>query len=247
MIASWTICTDFQHQQDRIRSRGQLLATWSGFDASELPTLCFRDEDGVWITRDDRGGIRFTQHEYDLQAYPKEGIDREKFKRLVFHEWLPFVYNFWGFQVLHASATVHSPSGQVVGFSGASGAGKSTFGFGLGCLKEWRQIADDSLAFSAQTNSVRLLPIPNEVYLRPATARHYRDKGTSDKFLDWTDSPLRLKRIFFLEPSDDLETPVRLLPLSRARAYVCLLQQAYQAVEEGVRSTEMRDRVGMSK
>ena len=30
-----------------------------------------------------------------------------------------------------------------------------------------------------------------------------------------------------LEPSDDLAVPVRLLPVSRARAYVSLLQQAY--------------------
>ncbi len=154
-------------------------------------------------------------------------MDAEQFKRLVFHDWLPFVYNFWGLQVLHASAAVHSSSGQVVAFSGASGAGKSTFGYGLGLLPEWQQIADDSLAFVAQHKPVRLLPIPNEALLRPASAGYYGDFGARGEFLDWTNTPLRLKRIFLLEPSDDLAVPVRLLPVSRARAYVSLLQQAY--------------------
>jgi hypothetical protein len=227
MIASWTVCPGFLRHHDHIRSHGQLLATWPGFDPSDSPTLCFREADGVWILRADRGGIRFTQHEHDLRAYPSEGADAEQFKRMVFHEWLPFVYNFWGLQVLHASAAVHSPSGQVVAFSGASGAGKSTFGYGLGRLPHWRQIADDSLAFAAQPDSLRLLPIPNEVLLRPASARYYGDGDLGDEFLGWAEGSLRLRRIFFLEPSDDLEAPLRLLRVSRARACVLLLPQAY--------------------
>jgi len=189
MIASWTICTDFQRHHGRIRSHGQLLATWQGFDPSDSPTLCFREGDGVWILRADLGGVRFARHEHDLRVYPKEGADAEQFKRMVFHDWLPFVYNFWGLQVLHASAAVHSPSGQVVAFSGTSGAGKSTFGYGLGRLPRWRQIADDSLAFAAQPDSLRLLPIPNEVLLRPASALYYGDRVLSDEFLGWADGP----------------------------------------------------------
>lgn len=227
MIASWTICTDFESHHDRIRSRGQLLATWPGFDSSDSPTSCFREDDEVWILRADRGGIRFARHERDLRLYPKEGTDAERFKRMAFHDWLPFVYNFWGLQVLHASAAVHSPSGQVVAFSGASGAGKSTFGYGLSRLPQWRQIADDSLAFTAQSDSLRLLPIPNEALLRPASAHYYGDRGLGSGFLGWTDGPLRLKQIFFLEPSDDLEAPVCLRPISHGRAYMFLLPQAY--------------------
>lgn len=227
MIASWTICTDFRRHHGRIRSRGRLLATWPGFDSSDSPTLCFQEGDGVWILRADRGGIRFGRDEHDLRGYPKEGADAEQFKRMVFHDWLPFVYNFWGLQVLHASAAVHTPSGQVVAFSGASGAGKSTFGYGLGLLPPWRQIADDSLAFSAQPDSLRLLPIPNEVLLRPASAGYYGEVAVGGEQLGWANGPLRLERIFLLEPSDELDSPARLLPVSPARAYVLLLQQAY--------------------
>ena len=227
MIASWTICTDFEHQHRRIRSDGQLLATWSGFNPTDTPTLCFREADAVWIVRANQGGIRFTQHKHDLYLYPKEGTDAEQFKRMAFHDWLPFVYNFWGLQVLHASAAFHSPTRRVVAFSGLSGAGKSTFGFGLGCLPHWRQIADDSLAFTAELDSLRLLPIPNEALLRPASAHYYGDREPGSRHLDWVEGPLSLKQIYFLEPTDDLEAPVCLLRVSRGRGYMLLLPQAY--------------------
>ena len=227
MIASWTVCTDFRRHYDRISSHGHLLAEWPGFDPADFPTLCFQEDDRVWIVRVDRGGIGFARPGHDIRAYPKEGADSEQFKRMVFHDWLPFVYNFWGWQVLHTSAAVHAPSGQVVAFSGVSGAGKSTFGCGLGREPQWRQIADDSLAFAAQSDPLRLLPIPNEVLLRPASAHHYSDRDPSGKLLGWTDGPLRLNRIFFLEPSDNLKTPLRLVPVSGGRAYMLLLQQAY--------------------
>ena len=128
---------------------------------------------------------------------------------------------------------MHSASGQVVAFAGASGTGKSTFGYGLGCRRDWQQIADDSLAFTVLDNSVRLLPIPNEVSLRPATAHHYRDNPASGDFLGWTDLPLQLERIFLLEPHDDLDVPVRLLPVSQACAFVSLLEQAYTLTLDG--------------
>jgi hypothetical protein len=80
---------------------------------------------------------------------------------------LPLVVQARGVQVLHASA-VAAPGG-VIGFCGASAAGKSTLAAALLCCG-YEVVADDALAFRAGADEVEALPLPYRLRLRGGAA-----------------------------------------------------------------------------
>ena len=177
---------------------GILLEEWQILPA-DPPTQLRKVGDAFWLSASGVGAIQFNTSTRLISAYPQDGIQTRIFERAVVLEWLPLVYQAWGYQVLHASAAVHLSSGIVIAFAGETRSGKSTLGFGLGQRSDWQQISDDSLAFTIQTGEVRLLSIPNAVRLRSASARFYGQQAYSHEPLDLPDMDLGLDYVFFVE------------------------------------------------
>lgn len=191
-----------------------------------------READGYyWLGCFVVGGIRFNLASDKISAFPAQGVSEDVFERTLAHEWLPLVYQAWGYQVLHASAAACRAGGQVVAFSGDTGAGKSTLGFGLGQRPGWVQIADESLAMLIRNGRVELAPIPNFTRLRPHSARYFQRGSRDFDWLEWPSGELTLKGIYFLEvtPTEagTSTPPVKVIQLNGAEAYPMILQQAF--------------------
>lgn len=184
-----------------------------------------------WISSSGIGAIQFDVSSRSIYAYPHDDVNTSLFERTLVHEWLPVVYQAWGWQVLHASAAVHLPRGIVVAFAGGTGTGKSTLGYGLGKRPGWQQISDDSLSFNIRDGSVHLLSIPNVVRLRSASAGHYGQQVYSHEPLDWPEMELSLSTIFFLEKAGGAEdspgTASCTVPMSGAQTFPQLLKHAF--------------------
>ncbi|MGE5223784.1 MAG: hypothetical protein ACM3PY_15205 [Omnitrophica WOR_2 bacterium] len=207
-----------------------------------IPSQTWIKGEHYWLVYPPVGAIRFQPQSHVIRAYPVQGLDLRVFQAFLYHEWLPMVYATWGFQVLHASAAVKSDCGAVAAFTGVTGTGKSTLGYGLGQRTGWQQIADESLALQVRPGSVSLVPIPNDPRLRPSSSDYYGlDQATGER-LAWPAGALHLDTIFFLEPQNDGDSspsPARILPLNGADAYSLLLKQAF-ALTLKDRSTNRR-------
>jgi len=214
---------------------GDRLARWPAAPFEISHTDCFALDDEYWIWQPGIGGIRFAAERPEVTAFSTRDVDQAWFIHLVMRSWLPPVYQVWGRQVLHASAVVHEASGDVVAFAGPSGAGKSTVAYGLARRDGWRQVCDDTLAFSCANHdrpnaSVTLHHLDNDARLRRATALHFGMSDRPPERVRWPSQPLRLQRIYFLEAAAD-ETLVdrthRVTPLRPGDAYRKLLEQAH--------------------
>lgn len=176
-----------------------------------------------------------------------DGIDLRQFERVVKHDWLPFVYPFWQTQVLHASAAVHLDTGLVAAFSGPSGSGKSTLAYGLGSRQGWQQLADDSLAFRVDKQDIQLVPIPNEIRLRPKSADHFRTTPYSREQLQWSQNQLKWCSTCFLKPAaNGREGSIRCV--KETEAYPGLLKQAFTMTTKAreLNQSIMRDYLTLS-
>jgi hypothetical protein len=211
-------------------NRAPLLEEWDHPFAG-VCTQLRGDQRACWLYDPSLGAIQFDLNTRSICAYPFDGVGPDWFERFLSHEWLPLVYQAWGYQVLHASAAVNLSGGGVLAFSGPAGAGKSTLGYCLGRRPGWGQIADESLAMEVGASGLRLAPIPNYIRLRPASAAHYNADRHNHEKLVWPDIEPYLQAVFFLEPfpseDDSLETPPRLLPLDGVQAYPLFLGQAF--------------------
>jgi hypothetical protein len=231
----WNFGEDFAACHRWLLAHGERRAAWAG-ELHDLASECFTAQDDFWLVRSDWGAIRFRADNRQITAYSAEGVGRAYFRRLAEHYWLPLVYYFWGRQVIHAAAVVHLASGQAVALAGRTHAGKSTLGYALGRQPGWQQFADDTLAFVAAANGVRLVPLPNEVRLRRASAEHYRLNGHTPQPLLWPNPTPELKRLYFLEPDDGAPArpspepvpPKQALPLLYEQAFVLSLELPQQ-------------------
>jgi hypothetical protein len=227
----WQAGEDGRRRIQQARTGGERIAVWPAEPFEPAPTECFRIGRDYWITQEHVGAIWFASDTPVCDAYADPEGDPGWFRHLVLRSWMPAIYQVWGRQVLHASASVYERTGALVAFTGPSGAGKSTFAFGLSRQPGWRQVYDDTLAFQASPTAITLHPIRNDARLRPATAHHYgrsdtRDRATAAE-LAWPDIPLTLTRIYALVPMSESETPVVIGRLGAGESYRVLLEQAH--------------------
>ena len=209
-------------------AHGERVGRWPSPQPGGPDTDCYRVRRDFWIWRADVGGICFTAEPNQLSVCPSGAISDESFRQFVSLEWLPLVYQVWGRQVLHASGAAHRSSERLVAFTGPSGAGKSTLAYGLGRLPGWRHLFDDTLAFVIDRGrKVQVLPIPNEVRLRSASAEYYGQNPYSGEPLEWSGPPVGWTHIYFLEPQDDSSQGASITSAPRTSAYGRLLEQAY--------------------
>lgn len=226
---TWNAACDSAAQYAWLSAEGELLVRWPPAPYETAPTDCFRVGDRYWIWQLGVGGIAFAR-DPAFTAYPAPEVDASWFRYVVQRSWLPAAYQIWGRQVLHASAVLRQASGNVLAFVGPSGAGKSTIAYGLGRRDGWRQVSDDTLAFSWCTSGARrdlvLHPLQNDARLRPATARYYGRDGESPRAVAWPNGSLSLRSIYILSAHEE-EDDVRISPLKAADAYLLLLGQAH--------------------
>ncbi|MBA3474630.1 MAG: hypothetical protein H0T57_15655 [Rubrobacter sp.] len=145
---------------------------------------------------------------------------------------LPMVLQARGQEVLHASAVL-TPRG-VVALCAVSKTGKSTMAFGLS-RRGWPLWADDAVAFETLDSSVRAIPLPFGVRLRPeSTAFFDQDSVTvganPSRIDDRVEAePTQLAALFLLnrvhEGNDS--AAVQIHELSSAQAFTDVLAHAY--------------------
>ena len=223
----WHSVTDCAVQHQRLAAHGELVATWPATAFEETGTDCYRVGEEYWIWQVGVGGVRFVEDYPRFLAFPSTRVDRASFEYLITHSWLPVLYQFWGRQVLHASAVARSATGEVVAFAGPSHAGKSTTAYGLGQRCGWTLLCDDTLAFSSDTDGITLHRLPNEARLRPASAAYYRRTHAVAEPVRWPAQPLRLTAVFFLQGDPSLPHPALITRLRASEAYPLLLEQAH--------------------
>jgi hypothetical protein len=137
---------------------------------------------------------------------------------------LPMALHTRGLQVLHASA-VRGPRG-VVALCGPSGTGKSTLAYGLASRPGHVLWADDAVAFDAAPGTVRALPLPFSMHLRPASADYFGAEPAGLSTVAAAPSPLAA--VVVLERAVAPEEPVaRATRIGAADAFTAVLQHAY--------------------
>ena len=226
-VLRWQMVSEADDVFVRVNSAGQHLATWPD---EQAPTHCFLVGQQYWIWQPAFGGATFTADRPELVLCPCAGVDRSQFEELVWRSWLPAIYPIWLRQVLHASA-VASTNGDVIAFTGPSGASKSTTAYGLSQRPGWTPVSDDAMAFSCHADDadepIILYPLRSEARLRQATARYFGKSEATDIPFDWPSTRLRLKLIYALDPSPDPSTPVSFARLRAAESLPLLLAQAH--------------------
>ena len=226
-VLRWQVVSEADDVFVRVSSAGQHLATWQD---EQAPTHCFLVGQQYWIWQPVFGGATFTADRPELVLCPCAGVDRSQFEELVWRSWLPAIYPIWLRQVLHASA-VASTNGDVIAFTGPSGASKSTTAYGLSQRPGWTPVSDDAMAFSSHADDtdapIILYPLRSEARLRQATAQYFGKPEATDIPFNWPSTQLRLKVIYALDPSPDPSTPVSFAPLKAAESLPLLLAHAH--------------------
>jgi hypothetical protein len=227
----WRPVREVEDVLGHLNAEGTLLVTWPPAPFEHTPTHCFQLEDDYWIWQPEVGGVQFTATAPDLVLHPIRGTDLAWFEQLVTRSWLPAIYPIWQRQVLHSSAVAATVSGDVIAFTGSGGAGKSTTAYGLARRPGWTLVADDTLAFSTDTQSpqisLTLHPLRRAARLRAETAVHFGKPHATEEPFDWPAIPLRLRVVYVLDGSLEPASDTQVTGLSVAEAYPLLLGQAH--------------------
>jgi hypothetical protein len=226
-IAHWESALDSAVQSRWLAEHGTRVCQWAPTPFEASPTDCFQIDRTFWLWQAGVGGIRFRSDLPEFFAFPSSDADPAWFERVVLHSWLPAIYQVWGRQVLHASAVLREPGGEVIAFVGPSGAGKSTIAYSLGRRSGWRMVCDDTLAFSCDGPGIALYPLRQEVRLRPATSARYGRAGEVFEPIAWPQGPVTLGRLYFLAIDASLTRSSRIVPVAAAESYRLLLEQAF--------------------
>lgn len=207
---------------------GEIIASWiEEGDDSPLTVTYSASADARWIASPEIGSVRFTAEPDTVTFHPSDSANRESFIQYASRRWLPRVYNYWGFQVLHAASAYHRATHAVAAFCGPTFAGKSTLAYALGRRPGWAQLTDDVLALDRRDGGVYLRKIPSRISLRTTTAAQFGEEPFSFAPLVWPDADLRLSTIFLVETSDEPDVNPAVVPISPPDAYVELLRQAF--------------------
>jgi hypothetical protein len=205
------------------------IASWPMWIGSSAVVHCHKAGDFAWFSHEDIGAVRCSRDGHVIEVFSGPGQDPEQFIRTYVLHWLPYIYHYWGYQVLHSSA-VHQ-NGAAVAFAGDSHAGKSTLAYGLSKYGRWRHLADDTLAFEVVGDEIHLMPLLNWPRIRPPARDHFASGDGAPAYLDWPADPPRLRRIYYLIQGDpDSAIAIRKLPGSEAQ--IKLLKQAYALTVE---------------
>lgn len=213
----------------RLAATGRHLVTWPPAPFERTPTHCYQVGPQYWIWQPEIGGVTFTADRPELVLHALFDTDKSHFEQLVARSWLPAIYPIWKRQVLHASA-VTSPVGDVIAFTGPSGASKSTIAYALAQRPAWSMIADDTLAFSCVDRAaatIALHPLRSEARLRQATAEYFGKPEATEVPFVWPSIPLHLKAVYALDPSSDPTADVTFSKIRAAESLPLLLEQAH--------------------
>jgi hypothetical protein len=113
------------------------------------------------------------------EAPPRPEWIEDAFYRCV----LPMALQARGCEVLHASAVQVMSGGAVVGFCGLARTGKSTLAEGLR-QRGYPLWANDALVLEVSGKSVRALPVPFSVRLRPDSQAFFGRRGEPEQWIE---------------------------------------------------------------
>lgn len=164
------------------------------------------------------------------QAPIKEDRIFDEYRRKV----LPMALQARGQEVLHASAVLTPPG--VVALCANTKIGKSTTAFGLS-QRGWPLWADDTVVLEILDSTIKALPLPFGVRLRPDAAAFFNEDSASARSLDPSRNgtvrteanPAPLAALLLLKRlSDGFDgASVRIRRFSSAQAFVEVLDHAY--------------------
>jgi hypothetical protein len=175
----------------------------------------------------------------NVVAIPEPDVPPEIVEDAYFRNVLPLVIQLRGHEVLHASAVV-TRAGLLV-ICGVSGAGKSTFAYGLsqrGCSL-W---ADDAVALDIDEAPITAFPVPFSLGLRSDASRFF---GRESRIAATTVAARSVPfAVMTLEPAlGHASRVVDITSLEPAAAFTALLPHAYFfRLSDAARNAVMLDR-----
>ncbi|TNE48648.1 MAG: hypothetical protein EP343_14640 [Deltaproteobacteria bacterium] len=185
------------------------------------------NNESFWMVCDEIGALGFSVHHHQLQLLRAPTVSPARFRFVMLHNWLPLVYNAWGYQVFHASAVCHLETQRVFVFFGDSGAGKSTLAYALGEQEGWQQLSDDAFAVRAEQGRLQPVPLPALSRLRSPSAAFFQSPTYGTTLMEWPSASLELACFCQLSPSEQLSQPFEIVPMDKIQAYLKLLSQAF--------------------
>lgn len=183
-------------------------------------------DDAHWMQVPGVGTFRFDSRAEAIVAKPERSAPRElvvdAYRRLV----LPNALQALGHEVLHASAVLARYG--VVGLCARAHTGKSTTAYGLSRRGHplW---ADDAVAFEIAGQSVRALPLPFTLRLRPQSLSLFDADEVQVPAGDLVERtrPAPLAALFMLERQPEGTSKAEIFRLTPREAVVALLANAY--------------------
>jgi hypothetical protein len=178
-----------------------------------------------WAHFPGMASFRFLAADSGVVAIPEAGVSRALVEDAYHRNVLPLVLQLRGHEVLHASA-VSSESGLIV-LCGVSGAGKSTFAYGLS-QRGYPVWADDAVALDVDGDDAIALQIPFRLGLRPEASAplSFEPPGLEGSRVGPSRSPLH--SILILGPGELAgRSVVDIELLEPTEAFTALLPHAY--------------------
>lgn len=189
-------------------------------------TISQRD---AWMDFPGVGIFRFDPESCEVTAFALPEVDLELIRDTYYRAALPHALNFFGHEVLHASA-VRTARG-VVAFCAISETGKSTTAAGLR-LRGYPMWADDAVGFEVADGDhvTQTFFLPFRLRLWPDSAEFLKH---SDKFDGWPDADsggqvsAPLAALCVLTRTDQPSQPVEIRLMPSAEAFTAIIPHAY--------------------
>ena len=195
---------------------------WAGNDGFEAYGYSAGGQ--FWAHVPGAASFRFGVEHSSVVAIPEQDVPTQLVEDTYFRNVLPLVIQLRGHEVLHASA-VDLGDGLVV-FCGISGAGKSTFAYGLS-RRGYAVWADDAVALDIDEASVTALQVPFRLGLRPDASRFFGCQSSMVEVEIVARSPLAA--VVILEPAGGPNSHAVLITSLEepTAAFAALLPHAY--------------------
>jgi hypothetical protein len=185
-------------------------------------------DEAYWLRFPGLASYRFNTCTRETVAVPEPPPQLARVREVYWRCVMPMALHVHGLEVLHASG-VRLQQG-VLGLCAVSGTGKSTLAYAL-TRRGHTPWTDDALALAPTESSVETIPLPFNIYLRPASAQHFGTApvvpalpvGTADPPRE----PVPLIAVCVLSRTADAGAPVEIVRLSPLQALSSLLAHAY--------------------
>jgi hypothetical protein len=183
----------------------------------------------AWMDIPGIATFRFAPEDRKVTAYALPEVDLDRIRDTYYRAALPHALNFFGHEVLHASA-VRTGRG-VIAFCAISETGKSTTAAGLK-LRGYPMWADDAVGFEVgEGNQVaETFFLPFRLRLWPCSAEFLRH---TEKFEGWPDADSTgqvsapLAALCALTRTDQPSRTVEIRSLSSTEAFTAIVPHAY--------------------